>query len=89
MGRRVLLFVIGSLMYAISVEAQAKSGHDIMDFSAWEPVQHADSLEPVDDVMREVLARNGPADPVVDYLAKHNGYHAVYGPPTRAGAKKR
>jgi ABC-type glycerol-3-phosphate transport system substrate-binding protein len=61
------------LLLTISVEAQAKSGHDIMDFSAWEPAQHADSLEPMDDVMREVLARNGPVDPVVDYLGKPSG----------------
>src|SRR5215468_8680057 len=43
------------LQLTIAVEAQAKSGHDIMDFSTWEPAQHAASLEPVDDVMREVL----------------------------------
>ncbi len=29
------------LLMTIAVEAQARSGHDIMDFSAWEPIQHA------------------------------------------------
>jgi ABC-type glycerol-3-phosphate transport system substrate-binding protein len=65
------------LLLTIAVEAQAKSGHDIMDFSAWEPAQHAALLEPVDDVMREVLARNGPVDSVVDYLAKPKGQWLV------------
>src|SRR5262249_28809147 len=57
----------------IAVEAQAKSGHDIMDFSTWEPAQYASSLEPVDDVMKEVLARNGPVIPALEYLAKPDG----------------
>src|SRR5215470_16659358 len=39
------------LLLTISVEAQAKSGHDIMDFSSWEPPQYENLLEPVDDVM--------------------------------------
>ena len=61
------------LLLTIAVEAQAKSGHDIIDFSAWEPAQYANSLEPVDDVVREVLARNGPVDPAVEYLAQRDG----------------
>ena len=61
------------LLLTIAVEAQARSGHDIMDFSAWEPAQHAAALEPVDDVVREVLARNGPTTPVMEYLAKPEG----------------
>src|SRR5205085_12105258 len=48
------------LLMTIAVEAQARSGHDIMDFSAWEPIQHASALEPVDDVVTEMLSRNGP-----------------------------
>ena len=47
----------GNKLYlTIAAEALAKSGHDIMDFSAWEPNQYENSLEPVDDVMKEVLA---------------------------------
>jgi len=61
------------LLLTIAIEAQAKAGHDIMDFSTWEPALHATSLEPVDDVMREVLARNGPVGPAVHYLAKPDG----------------
>jgi len=61
------------LLMNIALEAQARVGHDIMDFSAWEPALHANSLEPVDDVVREVIARNGPVTPTIDYLAKPDG----------------
>jgi ABC-type glycerol-3-phosphate transport system substrate-binding protein len=64
----------GNKLYlTIAAEALAKSGHDIMDFSAWDPSTYANSLEPVDDVMREVLSRNGPVGPEYEYLAKPNG----------------
>ena len=56
-----------------AAEALAKSGHDIMDFSAWEPSQYEASLEPIDDVMKDVLARNGPVGPEYEYLAKPKG----------------
>ena len=65
------------LQLTIAVEAQARSGHDIMDFSAWEPAQYANALEPVDDVMGEVLARNGSVTAVIDYLAKPGGQWLV------------
>jgi ABC-type glycerol-3-phosphate transport system substrate-binding protein len=64
----------GNKLYlTIAAEALAKSGHDIMDFSAWEPGRYVNSLEPVDDVMKEVLARNGPVGPEYEYLAKPKG----------------
>jgi len=64
----------GNKLYlTIAAEALAKSGHDIMDFSAWEPSRYENSLEPVDDVMKEVLARNGPVGPEYEYLAKPKG----------------
>jgi ABC-type glycerol-3-phosphate transport system substrate-binding protein len=65
------------LLMTIAVEAQARSGHDIMDFSAWEPVQHASALEPVDDVVKEVLERNGPVSPATEYLGKPSGQWIV------------
>jgi ABC-type glycerol-3-phosphate transport system substrate-binding protein len=64
----------GNKLYlTIAAEALARSGHDIMDFSAWEPNQYEASLEPVDDVMKEVLARNGTVGPEYEYLAKPKG----------------
>jgi ABC-type glycerol-3-phosphate transport system substrate-binding protein len=65
------------LQLTLAVEAQARSGHDIMDFSAWEPAQYANGLEPVDDVMGEILTRNGPVAAVIDYLAKPGGQWLV------------
>jgi ABC-type glycerol-3-phosphate transport system substrate-binding protein len=64
----------GNKLYlTIAAEALAKSGHDVMDFSGWEPSQYAKLLEPVDDVMKEVLGKNGPVSPALEYLAKPNG----------------
>jgi ABC-type glycerol-3-phosphate transport system substrate-binding protein len=61
------------LLLTLAAEAQAKSGHDIMEFTNWEAAQHAAALDPVDGVMKEVIARNGPVDPAVEYLAKTKG----------------
>ncbi|HJZ29717.1 MAG TPA: extracellular solute-binding protein [Hyphomicrobiaceae bacterium] len=68
----------GNKLYlTIAAEALAKSGHDIMDFSAWEPPHYAAQLEPVEDVMQEVLGRNGPVSPAIEYLAKPHGKWVV------------
>src|SRR6185436_3440578 len=61
------------LMLALAAEAMAKSGHDIMEFTNWEASEHATSLEPTEDVMKQVLERNGPIDPSVEYLGKMKG----------------
>ncbi len=61
------------LLLTIAAEAQAKSGHDIMEFTNWEAAQFNESLEPVDDVVTRVVAANGPIDPAVEYLGKFEG----------------
>jgi len=61
-------------LLTIAAESQAKSGHDIFAFPTWEPQAHAKSLEPVDDVMAELIKQNGPVNPTVDYLAHANGH---------------
>src|SRR6476620_7251183 len=61
------------LMLTLAAEELAKSGHDIMEFTNWEAAQHADGLESTDDVMKQVLERNGPIDPSVEYLGKWKG----------------
>jgi hypothetical protein len=35
----------------IAAEAQAKTGHDVFAFPTWEVQNHADQMEPMDDVM--------------------------------------
>jgi ABC-type glycerol-3-phosphate transport system substrate-binding protein len=61
------------LLLALAAESQAKSGHDIMEFTNWESVQFSDALEPVDDVIKNVIAKNGPIDPAVEYLGRFEG----------------
>lgn len=61
------------LLLTLAAEAQAKSGHDIMEFTNWELAQHSFALEPVDDIIKDVVAKNGPIDPAVEYVAKYEG----------------
>lgn len=61
------------LLLTIAAEAQAKSGHDIIEFTNWEASQHAFALEPIDDVVKSILERNGPMEPACEYLSKSEG----------------
>jgi ABC-type glycerol-3-phosphate transport system substrate-binding protein len=60
------------LMLTLAAEELAKAGHDIMEFTNCDAAQYA-PLESTDDVMKQVLERNGPIDPSVEYLAKWKG----------------
>src|SRR5262249_12853097 len=60
-------------LLTIAAEAQARSGHDIFAFPTWEPHAHAKDLEPVDDVMTELIKQNGAVNPTVEYLARDKG----------------
>src|SRR6266446_391673 len=60
-------------LLTIAAEAQARSGHDIFQFPSWQPADHANRLEPVDDVMTELIKQNGAVNPTVEYLAKSTG----------------
>jgi ABC-type glycerol-3-phosphate transport system substrate-binding protein len=62
------------LLVTLQAEAQAGSGHDIMEFTNWESAQMNTALEPVDDVVKRVVATNGPIDPAVEYLGKFEGH---------------
>jgi ABC-type glycerol-3-phosphate transport system substrate-binding protein len=61
------------LLLTIAAEAQAQSGHDIIAFPSWQPADHANRLEPVDDIMAELIKQNGAVNPTVEYLAKSTG----------------
>ena len=61
-------------LLTIAAEAQARSGHDIFAFPTWQPADHANQLEPVDDVMAELIKLNGKVNPTVEYLAKTSGH---------------
>ncbi len=62
------------LLLTLAAESQSKSGHDIMEFTNWEAAQHHTSLEPVDDLIKSIVARNGPIDPAVEYLGRFEGH---------------
>ncbi len=61
------------LLLTIAAEAQAKGGHDIMEFTNWEAAQHSFALDAVDDLVGEIATRNGPIEPAVEYLGKFKG----------------
>jgi ABC-type glycerol-3-phosphate transport system substrate-binding protein len=56
-----------------SAEAQAKTGHDIMQHRAWQIAVHRAVLEPMDDVISALVKEHGPIAPVSEYLAKQDG----------------
>jgi len=55
-------------------EAQAKSGHDILEFRAWYAPDQAKNLVPVDDIVNAAMKKNGSAPAVVEYLGKQDGH---------------
>jgi len=62
------------LLMTVQAEAQAKVGHDILALSTWLPSDHANQLEPVDDVMEPLIKANGPVNATVEYLGKSQGH---------------
>jgi ABC-type glycerol-3-phosphate transport system substrate-binding protein len=71
------------LLLTAAAEAQAGAGHDVLAFQTWEVLNHADRLEPMDDVMGRLSAQYGPPTKVAEYLTKVKGnWRAV---PTSSG----
>ncbi len=66
-------------------EAQAKTGHDALTFFNWDVYNVADSLEPVDDLMARLIAKNGAVDANAAYLAKAKGQWVAV--PTTSGTQ--
>jgi ABC-type glycerol-3-phosphate transport system substrate-binding protein len=64
----------GKLQLTPAAETQAKAGHDVMTFITWDVQNYADSLDPIDDVMKRLIAANGDPNSVVTYLAKAKGH---------------
>jgi ABC-type glycerol-3-phosphate transport system substrate-binding protein len=60
-------------LLTIAAEEQARSGHDILAMPTWWPQDKAKSLEPVDDIMAELIKQNGKVNGTVEYLGKANG----------------
>jgi hypothetical protein len=68
-----------------AAEAQAGTGHDIMSHRDWNIQIHQNSLEPLDDVVNQLIKQHGPISPVAEYLAKIKG--AWRGVPTTVGSQ--
>jgi ABC-type glycerol-3-phosphate transport system substrate-binding protein len=64
-------------LLTIQAEAQARAGHDILSFPTWEPANHSEQLEPVDDLMAELTEANGAVNAVVEYLGRPEGRWVV------------
>ena len=47
------------LELTIAAEKLAKSGHDLVQPSAWSPAAYAEDFEPVDDIMQAAIKANG------------------------------
>ena len=61
-------------LLTIAAESQAKSGHDVLAFPTWWPADKAKELEPVDEIMTSLLAKNGAVSPLIEYLGKVDGH---------------
>jgi ABC-type glycerol-3-phosphate transport system substrate-binding protein len=72
-------------LLTIAAEAQAKTGHDVFAFPTWEVQNHADSLEPIDDVMKQLTDKYGQVNHVCEYLAKIKGHWMAV--PTSSGTQ--
>jgi ABC-type glycerol-3-phosphate transport system substrate-binding protein len=61
-------------LLTIAAEAQARSGHDILAMPTWWPQDQARNLEPVDDIMAQLITQNGAVNGTVEYLGKAGGH---------------
>jgi len=73
------------ILLTIAAEAQARSGHDILAFPTWQPADQAKSLEPVDDIMSDLIKAHGAVNGTVEYLGKVGGRWVVV--PATAGSQ--
>ena len=58
------------LRLTIAAESQARSGHDILLMGSWWPHAYANHLEPVDDLVSDLIKLNGSIDGSVTYLGR-------------------
>ena len=69
----------------IAAESQAKAGHDMLAMPNWQAADKSKQLEPVDDVMKALIANNGAVSPLIEYLGKQNGHWIAV--PTTPGSQ--
>jgi ABC-type glycerol-3-phosphate transport system substrate-binding protein len=62
------------LNLTIAAEAQAKSGHDILQMSDWSAAFQAGNLEPVDELVTSLVAEHGKLLQGAEYIGKQAGH---------------
>ena len=75
------------LLLTSAAEDQAKTGHDVLTFLQWDALNHADSLEPMDDVMGRLTAQYGGVNDICAYTGKAKGHWL--GVPSSSGAQNK
>lgn len=58
----------------LAAEAQAGTGHDVQTFPSWEVNNHSTKLEPLDDLMQQLMGQHGPVSASASYLGKVKGH---------------
>ena len=61
------------LNLTIAAEAQAKSGHDVLQMGDWYAAAQADNLEPVDELVNSLIAEHGRLVQGSEYIGRQNG----------------
>lgn len=61
------------LVLTVAAQAQAKSGHDVLYLPSWLTSRNADILEPVNDIVDDLIKDNGDVSTVAKYLAQIKG----------------
>ena len=58
----------------MAAESAARTGHDVYAFDMWTVHEFADTLDPVDDVVKSLTDKYGKIAGAVEYLGKTNGH---------------
>ena len=61
-------------LLTIASEAQARTGHDVLQIPSWYAAGQAKNLEPVDDLVNALIKEHGDVTPGHKYLGKQNGH---------------
>lgn len=73
------------LQITAQAEAQARTGHDMLAFATWDVNIFQRNLEPMDDVVGDLVKQYGPINSIAEYLGKIDGkWRAV---PTTVGSQ--
>ena len=75
-------------LLTMAAEAQAKSGHDVLQFTSWYATGQAENLEPVDDIVSAIIAQNGGPTKAAEYLGKSDSYWIAVRPVTAARCRR-